>query len=157
MHESETSKFRNTLNEKIKSLSYAEEEQKERALKRIERMEARKSDSSLKLNLNTFNGKLPSLYNLERSSAVEKLVKENKDVYEKYKDTSLFKGFPSPNRSEYLIKRGEKISNRRKKLPDFTIDVSHFHANKHRTMFCEKNNINDGYMLKFENKTQTFT
>lgn len=159
LHESETSKFRKTLNEKIKSLSYAEEGQKEKALKKLTDVDTRRATSNGKnISLNTFNGKLPTLFSTERSLTVKKLINDNKDIYDKYKETSLFREFPSPNRSEYLIKRGEKISKKRKKPIDYTINADQFNANKSKSMFCEKNSVCDGFILKFhQNKTLTFT
>lgn len=169
-NESEGTKFRNTLRDKVSSLTVVEGSQKEKALKnfsKIENHEREKkhkyfhtglennSDSHLMMSF-------PSLYNTgmhpnqSQTFEEQKMRSENKHLYDKYQTTNLFKDFPSPTRSEFSIKRGEKVSYKRKKGNDYLIDSNKFNASKHSSVFCESYDTNHGAMKKFVPIKPTF-
>lgn len=90
---------------------------------------------------------------------VEKLRNDNRKIYERFRDTSLFKDFPSPDRKEFVTNYGEKIKqnvrkNRRKDKS--LVDFSNYNATKHRNIFCENYDINKGLMTKFKSAKKTF-
>lgn len=93
--------------------------------------------------------------NLEQ---VEKLRKENKFIYQRFKDTSLYRDFPSPDRKEFVIKKGERLRNKSKKdfVDNTLVDFSKYNASKHKNVFCEDYDINEKIMLKFKKAKDFF-
>ena len=89
---------------------------------------------------------------------VDKLRKDNKKLYQRFKETSLFKDFPSPDRKEFVVKKGEKLRNKSKKdrIDRTLLDFSGYNASKHRHIFCEDYDTNDSVMVKFKKSKEVF-
>jgi len=69
-------------------------------------------------------------------------------VYDRFKNTTCFKDFPSPTRTEFSKKIGEKFSFKRRKLKDENyIDNEKFNANV---------NAKDVYVENYENSLFAF-
>jgi len=91
-------------------------------------------------------------------TVVNKLRDENKRIYERFQDSSLFKGFPSPDRKEFIIKKGEKLraKSKKDKIDKTITDFSNYNAIKHNNIFCEDYDTNDGFMIKFKKTKEVF-
>lgn len=89
---------------------------------------------------------------------IDKLRQENKQIYERFKDSNLFKDFPSPDKKEFIIKKGEKLrtKTRKDKVDKSLADFSKYNANKHKGIFCENYDTNSGFMNKFKKSKDTF-
>jgi len=89
---------------------------------------------------------------------VERLKSENKKIYDRFKTSNLFKDFPSPDRKEFIVKKGELLrTNMRKDKVDKTlVDFSKYNASKHKSVFCENYGTNQGVLNKFKKNKDTF-
>jgi hypothetical protein len=90
---------------------------------------------------------------------IDKLKRENKQIYNRFKDSNLFKDFPSPDRKEFVIKKRELIKTNVKKNKIFDknlVDFSNYNASRHKSVFCEEYGTNQGIMNKFKNDKKTF-
>ncbi len=89
---------------------------------------------------------------------VEKLRRENKSIYERFKDSTLYRDFPSPDRKEFVIKKGENLRAKTKKDKEdkCLIDFSNYNASKHKHIFCEDYDTNEGVMIKFKKSKEVF-
>ena len=106
----------------------------------------------MKITLPNVTNKYSTVSNLQ----VQKLRNDNKNIYEKYNNTTLFRDFPSPDRSEFTIKKGEKLRTKKKKKDESIIDITKYNASKHISVFCEYYNTNDGFMLKYRKSKDAF-
>jgi len=89
---------------------------------------------------------------------VDKLRKDNWKIYDRFKDTTLFKDFPSPDRKEFVVKKGEKlrINSKKDKIDKTQLDFSNYNATKHKHVFCEDYDTNDSVMVKFKKSKEVF-
>jgi hypothetical protein len=161
-NESENTKFKNTLRDKINSLNTVDEEGKFRASKNFQRINQTGESKLMETGQKMLEGTImsnrnsemnKSQYNRSQSSfdknPNEKIINDNKSLYEKFQNTSLYKEFPSPTRMEFTQKKGEKISYKRKKVDDYIISFDKYNSQKHKNIFCEPYTTNDGAMCKF--------
>lgn len=89
---------------------------------------------------------------------VEKLRKDNTKIYERFKDSSLFKDFPSPDRKEFVVKKGEKLKTKSQndKKDKTLLDFSAYNASKHKHVFCEDYDTNESVMVKYKKSKEVF-
>lgn len=89
---------------------------------------------------------------------VDKLKKDNWKIYQRFKDTSLYRDFPSPDRKEFVIKKGEKLRTKSKKdkIDRTLLDFSAYNASKHNHVFCEDYDTNENVMVKYKKSKEVF-
>ncbi len=89
---------------------------------------------------------------------VEKLKNDNSKLYERFKDSSLYRDFPSPDRKEFVVKKGEKLRTNTKqdKIDRTLLDFSRYNASKHNHVFCEDYDTNQKVLVKFKNSKKVF-
>jgi hypothetical protein len=89
---------------------------------------------------------------------IDKLRMENKSIYDRFKGSNLFKDFPSPDRKEFVIKKGEllRANMRKDKVDKSLVDFSKYNASKHKGVFCENYSTNQGLMSNFKKSKETF-
>jgi hypothetical protein len=119
------------------------------------------------LNLNLKKLCLPNLFNKYslvndndyiNQKKVDKLKIENIQIYDRFKGSNLFKEFPSPDRKEFIIKKGEKVrlNMKKDKIDNSLVDFSKYNANNHKDIFCESYETNQGFMERFRKSKDTF-
>lgn len=89
---------------------------------------------------------------------VDKLRNNNVKIYDRFKDSTLFKDFPSPDRKEFVIKKGERLKkiSKKDKVDKTLLDFSNYNASKHNHVFCEDYDTNDNAMVKFKKSKEVF-
>lgn len=89
---------------------------------------------------------------------VEKIRNDNKQIYERFKDSNLYKDFPSPDRKEFIVKKAERLRKFAKsdRVDRNLLDFSKYNASKHKSIFCENYDINEGVMGKYKKTKDTF-
>lgn len=89
---------------------------------------------------------------------VDRLKIDNSGIYTRFKGSNLFKDFPSPDRKEFIIKKGEKLrlNMRKDKVDKSLVNFSRYNANKHSEVFCESYDTNNGFMEKFRKSKDAF-
>ena len=89
---------------------------------------------------------------------VEGLRTDNKNIYERFKGSNMYQDFPSPDRKEFIVKKGEKLrmNKRSDKVDKSLVDFSKSNANKHKSVFCENYGTNEGVMNCFKKTKDTF-
>lgn len=103
-----------------------------------------------------YSGVNSNFYN--NFNEIENLKIENEKIYDRFKDSTLYKDFPSPDRKEFVLKKGEKLRAKTKhdKIDKNLVNFSNYNANKHKTVFCEDYDTNDGFMVKFKKSKEVF-
>ncbi len=136
---SESENFRNTLSDKLRTMSnFGTEKNKQNLLKTFSKITEAKNDK--KQGFITAI-RSTSVYDARKSelSDDEKLMQmQNTSVYDRFKDTQSFRDFPSPTRTEYSKKIGEKYSFlRRKNVEENNLENEKFDTIKHNGAFGE--------------------
>ena len=91
-------------------------------------------------------------------SEVQKLRKNNEKIYDRFKSSNLFKDFPSPDRKEFVLKKGEKLRMKTKndKVDRNLTNFSNYNASKHKSVFCEDYDTNEAFMVNFKQSKDIF-
>lgn len=96
--------------------------------------------------------------NLLNQMEVDKLKTTNFRIYNRFDNSNLYRDFPSPDRKEFINKRGEKLrlNTKKDKIDKSLVDFSGYNTTKHRDIFCEKYDTNQGFMEKFKKSKDAF-
>lgn len=90
---------------------------------------------------------------------VQKLRKDNEKIYDRFKNTTLFRDFPSPDRKEFVLKKGEKLKANKSKedrVDQGLANFSNYNSSKHKSVFCEDYDTNESVLVKFKKSKQVF-
>lgn len=95
---------------------------------------------------------------LKNQMEIDKLKMANSRIYSRFDNTNMFRDFPSPDRKEFIKKRGEKLrlNTKQDKIDKSIVDFSGYNTTKHRDIFCEKYDTNQGFMEKFRKSKDSF-
>lgn len=138
-NQTESENFRNTLSEKLRTMSnFGNEKNKQNILKSFNKITDINKEKKQGFITALRSTSVYDTRKCELSSDEQAMQNQNTSVYERFKDTQSFKDFPSPTRTEYSKKVGEKYSFlRRKNVEDNTIDNEKFDTIKHNAAFGE--------------------
>ena len=160
-HESETSKFRSTLQNKIKTLNTINESN-QHVLNLFNKTTLHKDlEGKIKQIDDTKIKKYP--YSQIDHNYISYMTNKHYDLYEKFKPTLMYNEFLSPTMNEFTICKGEKISKNRKfylkeqankcfldpkilKLPNNPIKEVDYDLVKDRTNTVDLNDLSSGYL-----------
>ena len=113
VNESETTKFRNTLQDKINSLNMLGDQRKNKLLETFRKTTTKKDLIDDNPHIDYSKIKPEHLPKINQEN-IDNITNENKFLYHRYKPTNLYKDFPSPTYSEFTKPFGSKFSLQRK-------------------------------------------
>lgn len=133
-NESESSKFRTTLQNKIKSLSTVNENT-EKILGMFNKSTLHK-DLDGKVSSIDLTKVHPSSYPYIDEQHIEDMTKKNSYLYPKFQPSILYSEYPSPTYSEFTKRKGEFfLKNRKRYIKELTkkniVDTSKYNCNKY--------------------------
>jgi len=136
---SESEMFKNSLKDKLKTLSnFGSEKNKENIMRTFTKFTERPMKKMSHGFGNSCRSTSVNDKKYELSEEEKVMQVQNTSVYDRFKNTISFKEYPSPTRTEFSKKIGEKYSYmRRKKQDELSVESEKYYSLKHNGAFGE--------------------